>query len=278
MQRADASGFHPRRSSWRWWWEDASLPKQDIDADFDWDHRDTGISKKTAETYLVEWSHYNSTGLRLSSWPPVPWTRGRLQKQMRAIDKDSFTLHNVFEESAIGNWVGGKENLKPVINQHGDKGLYEQRHTFHRTPRRITQLPAKLPEHWPAEAGDSRATLCGKAVVSGPRWLAPLKEVKTLKQMRESRGDFLRFDFAEIWLTLDGNRKVGMFVNYDGITGELMHMFVMRQARVNDNNNNKALPSSLDVMEERLVSEQLWPVLPPCRQAFQKSSSVASFV
>lgn len=294
-----------------------------VDDDYDWDHRDSGIfiqsTKKPGpkEVYFVEWSHYNQTALeqyqkqlsrkQLYGSKILPWTKGRLRKELQALNADSFLLQNYFEPSALGKWMAQREenekepnrNNNPFFRDH-DKNptvaanLIEQSHTFHRTPRRITSLVPlmHLPADWPADqVAMTRATLCGDAVVSGPRWLIPSvqwfpsanqsqRRKKKKKAFQESNinnstssekdddassSSFLRLEFYEIWITLDDTHKVGMFLQYNGMTGDLIQFFVMRQARLTTTAAAAAASpytvATLDVMQAQLQAQKKWPIL-----------------
>ena len=83
------------------------------------------------------------------------------------------------------------------------------------------------------------------------------------------RGDYERLEFAELWLTINNNNKeqakVGLFVDYDGCTGELKQVFFMRQATA-------SLPfESLDATQASLEGQQLWPVLATHHNAAEKA-------
>lgn len=229
------------------WWQDPNLRRHLVDPDFDWSQRDMGI-EEGGEAYFEELSHYNRT--ELSTRPLVPWTKGRLWKETQAVTPSSFEVRRLFEESAIGHWSGGKEALK----NRGEN--YEETTTFHKTPFRVTRLPVRLPNHWPVEAGTSRVTLCGKGTVSGPRWLP--NDFEQSAELLQG-GDYKRLEFSELFLTLDDSRKIGLFLEYDGCTGELQQMFLMRQIRVPPDHDF----SSLDAAQKYLESRQLWPILPP---------------
>ena len=273
------------------WWTDPNLlaGQREVDDDYDWDYRDVGVVGKDegGESYFVEWSHYNRTELDDATLPfhapLVPWTRGRLMKFLHKENETAFQLRNVFEESAVGRWCGGPAFLSKLGQRGGGdddgKCLYEQRHTFQKTPRRVTSLPGlKLPQDWPPETHTTRVTMIGdggKATVSGPRWLPDDAE----QSEKLLHGDYRRIEFAEIWLALDddddddegGNRrrKVGLFVQYDGVTGELKQVFTMRQTKVPEScSSNKKMKGKgcshllLDETQRYLESHQLWPVLP----------------
>ena len=264
--------------------------RQDVDDDFDWRTRDTGVSSQK-ESYFVEWCHYNRTALNDATSAAhhhqqqrpflVPWTKGRLWKQLQQDnDEDmSFTLHNWFEESAIGHWAGGKDQLRRFqIGDDNTKNIFfEQIHTFLKTPRRVTHLPMRLPRHWPDEADTSRVTLCGRGVVSGPRFL-PNDAEQSAELLQGDGDEFQRMEFAELWLIVNDKHKIGLFVAYHGCTGELQQFFVMRQVRVPDPQYEF---ESLDAAQEMLTQKKVWPVLienNAAAKAFSAQAKVDDFV
>lgn len=206
------------------WWNAADRAWTSVDENFDWDQRDTGIVDEW-KSYLGHWSHYNRTQL-VAAPPLVPWTEGLMLKNLRRESDDSFALYSIYQASARGGWLAG------AMTQRQQDELHEHGHIFRKTPYRVSDLSAfqKLPPHWPAEAATSRVTtVCpNQATVSCPRWLPD-----DAKQSEELlHGDYRRSEFAELWVNVQDNKKIGLFVEYDGVSGELKQIFTCRQCAI----------------------------------------------
>jgi hypothetical protein len=273
------------------WWEDSSIVphKVEVSENYDWDHRDTGISS-TWQTRLALWSHYNRT--ELATRPLQSWTEGLMVKNLCKINETAFELHSIYERSAVGQWMDKGAHMK--VRDTLD-GLLEHSHVFHKTPNRVSVIGPplqKLPDHWPPEASTSRVTtvMPGVATISCPRWLP-----NDIEQSEELfHGDYQRIQFAELWLTVDqdnkddddksstaATKKVGLFVAYNGVTGELHQVFTMRDISLSNNNkdaknNDNLLPYDVsinqhpaqvkwDLAKIRAILQEKgqWPILLP---------------
>jgi hypothetical protein len=212
------------------WWEARKLDWQTVDPDYSWDKRRTGVAPAWTAG-LGEWSHYRAADLDAGS-NPQPWTRGRMCKFLRKVDEASFELHSVYEKHAKGLW------LADVIKERPD-GYFDHNFTFVKTPYRAMKMPpffSLLPPDLAAieAAQTSQATIVkpDSATFAGIRFLPTVEQGRALLQRKDA---YRRSQFAELWLaeTVDGRpegRKIGLFCQYDGCTGDLVQMFRMREA------------------------------------------------
>lgn len=215
------------------WWEVNSLDWTRVDEDFGWRHRRTGVEEQWRPS-VGYWRHYRSDNLQ--STPVEPWTSGYMCKNLRMVNASAFELCSVYEASAIGGWLGGD---MPVRDSDG---LGFHRHTFVQTPYRINRLPMRLPPTIvdpPPGCDTVRATIVAAdaATVSATRWFPSVEHAKQLAAA--VGGDYARFCTCELWLaeSLDGvpeGRKIGFFCNYDGLSGELVQAFGIRERPVVD--------------------------------------------
>ena len=173
-------------------------------------------------------------------------------------EDDAFVLYSIYQESAKGGWLPGAMKRRP------QDGLYEHDHVFRKTPNRVTDMSViqRLPQHWPAEASTVRVTtVCPyKAVVSCPRWLPDDAE----QSEKLLHGDYERSEFAELWVNVQENKKVGLFVEYDGVSGELRQVFTCRQCGVPQNLQEKDPPMAkydLEQLRNKLEKSGAWPII-----------------
>jgi hypothetical protein len=276
------------------WWEAPHLTYTPVDADYSWEKRRTGVTDHW-KAGLSIWSHYNRTALeaasqkqRNSACAPIPWTSGLMLKCLRQINETAFELHSVYDPSAVGNWFNKFLGL-PMKTRPTD-GLIEHGHVFLKTPYRVTQFHTQLPEHWPEAASTSRVTIVqpDAATVACPRWL-PDDEQQSDELFQ---GDYVRSEFAELWLaetlTSDNDNgeeaqpqaeaiKVGLFIQYNGITGELMQVFRMREiALPEDLNPDHPDTESLDLKQlQTTLEKRNWPAWTDRKHLDPASSPVA---
>jgi hypothetical protein len=287
------------------WWEAPQLAYTPVDADHNWETRRTGVTDHW-KAGLSIWSHYNRTALEAvahnaqtngAACAPIPWTSGRMLKCLRQINETAFELNSMYESSAVGGWFDrGRAMTTRAID-----GLMEHGHVFLKTPYRINQLPMKLPKDFPEAAYSSRVTIVqpDAATVSCPRWLPNEQQSEEL-----FHGDYLPFQFAELWLaeTLmsddkDENGKaqsqpeaikVGLFVQYNGVTGELLQVFRAREIALPDDlNPDNPATESLDLAQlQTTLEERKWsawtdrthrdPSLSPAAHELATGAPVAS--
>ena len=238
------------------WWSASGCDWTSVDENYDWDQRDTGTADEW-KSYLGHWSHYNRT-LLAAAPPLVPWTEGLMLKSLRRESEDAFALYSICQASAMGGLLSG------VMKRRRQDKLFEHGHTFHKTPYRVSDLSAfqKLPPHWPTEAASSRVTtVCpNQATVSCPRWLPDDAE-----QSEELlHGDYRRVEFAGLWINVQENKKVGLFVEYDGVTGELKRFSTCRQCalppRLHKKDPKKA-KFNLERIKKKLTETGEWRVI-----------------
>ena len=238
------------------WWSASGCDWTSVDENYDWDQRDTGTADEW-KSYLGHWSHYNRT-LLAAAPPLVPWTEGLMLKSLRRESEDAFALYSIYQASAMGGLLSG------VMKRRRQDKLFEHGHTFHKTPYRVSDLSAfqKLPPHWPTEAASSRVTtVCpNQATLSCPRWLPDDAE-----QSEELlHGVYRRVEFAELWINVQENKKVGLFVEYDGVTGELKRFFTCRQCalppRLHKKDPKKA-KFNLERIKKKLEETGEWRVI-----------------
>lgn len=180
-----------------------------------------------------------------------------MSKFLRQVSSNdqSFELLSVYEESAKGDWGKG------WIQQRTVDDLWKMGHVFEKTPYRVTALPSILPNDIIQEGGDrSRVTIVcpDSCTVSGPRWLPTPAQALQLRKWQNSEGKTAqRFAFFELWLN-EGDaekHKLGAFVLYDGITGELVQVFDMTEVLLPDDDSQPHDPEkrvSLTALESTL--------------------------
>jgi hypothetical protein len=272
------------------WWEAPHLTFSPVDPDFSWEKRRTGVTDYW-KAGLAVWAHYNRTALENVSHKtstsatchPIPWTTGLMLKCLRQINETAFELHSVYEPSAVGNWMGGAMKTRP------QDGLMEHGHVFLKTPYRVSYMPMQLPDHWPEDASSSRVTIVqpDAATVSCPRWLPNDEQSDELLQ----GGNYVRYEFAELWLAeaipvnnndendqkLPDALKVGLFCQYNGVTGELMQVFRMREVALpEDLNPDNPVTNPLDLVNlQATLEERNWPAWTD-RAHLKESSSPAA--
>jgi hypothetical protein len=283
---ASITGMSTDSSPPRPWWEAPHLTYTPVDANYSWEKRKTGVTDHW-KAGLSVWSHYNRTALEkvahrmnttsaTNNCAPIPWTSGRMLKCLRRVNETAFELHSVYEPSAVGDWFNQGQDMKTRPHD----GLMEHGHVFHKTPYRVTRvthLPMQLPEHWPVAASTSRVTIVqpdAAATVSCPRWL-PDDEHQSDELLQ---GNYVRLEFAELWLdeTLmrdntsnddshrepEGAVKVGLFCQYNGVTGELMQVFCMREVALPEDLNPDQHPATepLDLAQlQATLEKRHWP-------------------
>jgi hypothetical protein len=271
------------------WWEASHLTYTPVDADFSWEKRISGVTDHWTAGLSV-WTHYNRTALENVSHKtstratcnPIPWATGLMLKCLRQINETAFELHSVYEPSAVGNF-----KIRP------QDGLVERGQVFHKTPYRVSHMPMQLPEHWPEAASSSRVTVVqpDAATVSCPRWLPNDEQSDQLLQ-----GNYVRWEVAELWLATEAIRvnnndnandendqqltesvKVGLFCQYNGVTGELMLVFRMREVALpEDLNPDNPVTNPLDLAKlQATLEERNWPALAD-RAHLESSSSLAA--
>ena len=193
-----------------------------IDPDFSWIQRETGITPDWS-VGLGFWSHFAVPELEKNPLHPTPWTSGKMLKFLRKLNETAFELHSVYQPQAVGDW------LKGFMKERQD-GNQEHQHIFHQTPYRITTIPAdNLPNEMFA---NSRVTIVQPqaATFSGSIWMPDPQQRKDLQL------ESPKFMCYEMWLTetihdVPEARKIGIFVQYDGITGALLQVFCMREQK-----------------------------------------------
>jgi hypothetical protein len=191
-------------------------------------------------------------------------------KCLRQINETAFELNSMYEPSAVGGWLdtGRAMTTRPT------DGLMEHGHLFLKTPYRIETLPSKLPEDFPEAASSSRVTIVqpDAATVSCPRWLPNVQQSEEI-----FHGDYLPLhQSAELWLsetlisddTDEAGKaksqpeaiKVGLFVQYNGVTGEVLQVFRMREiALPHDLNPKDPATMSLDLAQlQKGLEERKW--------------------
>jgi hypothetical protein len=226
------------------WWEEVHVSSQSrrgwqiVDPDFNWNRRQTGVTKEW-KAFIAQWNHYNASALEHSSIKPEPWTSGYMCKSLRQLNESAFQLRSVYESNATGLWAAG------MMQERSVDDLLEHGHIFTQTPYRITTLPGiQLPPDLdlPEGVDTSRVTIVqpDSATFSGPRWLPTQKIAKQLLEvannpLSQAPGkQYNRWQFCEMWLTetIDAKpeaRKMGLFCQYNGVTGELEQIFRMRE-------------------------------------------------
>jgi len=221
------------------WWKDPKMKWTQVPRDYNWKKRRTGVRPQwTAQ--LGHWKHYKAPQISNSQEHilrnPKPWTQGRMYKFLRQASSTdrSFELLSVYEESAKGDWGKG------WIQQRSVDDLWQMGHLFEKTAHRITTLPSILPDDMIREGADqSQVTIVcpDGCTVSGPRWLPTPAQAAQLREWQTSEGKpAQRFAFFELWLA-EGDaeqHKLGAFVLYDGITGELVQVFDMTEVLLPD--------------------------------------------
>jgi hypothetical protein len=258
------------------WWEAPHLTYTPVDADHSWEKRRQGVTDDWKAEFCF-WSHYNRTALEAvahkpTTSAPIPWTSGRMLACQRRINATAFEHNSVYEPSAVGGWLhAGK-----YMTTRPSDGLMEMDHAhiFTKTPYRITTLPVKLPEDFPKAASSSRVTIVqpDAATVACPRWLPTAQQSAELFE-----GGYMPLQFAELWLaeavmsndTDESGEalpqpeayKVGLLVQYNGVTGELIQVFRKREiALPEDLNPLDPATESFDLAQlQTTLEERQWP-------------------
>jgi hypothetical protein len=164
-----------------------------VHRDYSWLQRQTGITPqwKVGRGY---WSHYTPDDLK------VPWTSGKMLKFLRKINDTAFELHSVYQPQAVGGWLKGFINTRPI------DGNQEHKHTFLQTPHR--------------QCESSRVTIVQPSCATF---------------VSTSHGGFEMW-LAE---TVDGMpeaRKIGLYVEY-GKDGALSQVFRIQEYASNETMN-----------------------------------------
>ncbi|GKY98994.1 hypothetical protein MPSEU_000855100 [Mayamaea pseudoterrestris] len=237
---------------------------QPVPKGFNWVHRRNGITHYWSPSLGV-WKHYNLSSLLDNPIEPEAWTQGRMVKNWILLNTTAFELWSLYEPSSVGHW--------PVSRAARIDGLLEAHHVYVKTPFRITQLPGVyLPASvdFPEGHDSSRVTIvqADAATYSGPRWLPTSQEAEILQYLQDQGDDkffYRRWSFSEMWLsdTVHGckeGRKMGLFVQYHGMTGELLQLICMRERSMMPTTSPEALvyynpdvDCDLDRMEQELT-------------------------
>ena len=216
------------------WWESPTTTWTPVSPNWSWEKRRTGV-QPTWKAGLGHWSHYEASALSSAARHPIPWTSGYMLKFLREINATAFQLHSVYEPAAKGLW------LKGGMTQRAKDGLFEHEYTFQQTPYRITTFTGTSSDNDGTDVADAaRTTIVQEdaCTFSGVRKIPTIDEANALLESPRPR-----FQFAELWLAekvhdKPEGRKIGLFCQYDGVTGELTQVFRMREV---------ALPDDLDV-------------------------------
>ena len=218
------------------WWENKGLQFQQVDSDFSWETRQTGVTPFW-KPGLGKWTHFKpKDSVFQSRLPAIPWTEGYMCKSLRQLNESAFELLSVYEPDALGMWF--RFALDPAKPNREDGNL-QHGHTFVKTDYRVTfGIPSVLPESMdpaslPIGFNSSRATIVqpNGATVSCPRWLPSQEQAKALENDEQSSVP----KFFELWLaeSLDGteaeDRKIGLFLEYDFQTGRMNQLFRMHE-------------------------------------------------
>ena len=193
-------------------------------------------------THVGVWKHYNTSALEKQPVQPTPWTSGMLAKNLRLSEsEDSFDLWSVLEHSAVGLFQGGNLAARPV-DRHRDL-----RHTFTQKPWRMGRLRSMLPRAsypgtWPDEADVCRVTIVrpDACTFSGVPYIPPLTLAQhTAADEKESNITAPHPVFYEMWLSENfGDEKeaikLGLFLCYDGVSGDLQQCFHMKELALLD--------------------------------------------
>ena len=188
------------------------------------------------------WTHYNASALEKQPVQPTPWTSGMLAKNLRLSEsRDSFDLWSVLEQSAVGLFHGGNLPARP-IDQHRDL-----RTTFTQKPWRMSRLRSMLPrtsypDAWPDEADVCRVTIVrpDACTFSGVPYLPPLILAQnTAVDEKKNNITAQHPVFYEMWLSesfgdVKEAIKLGLFLCYDGVSGDLQQCFHMKELALLD--------------------------------------------
>lgn len=175
-------------------------------------------------------------------------------KSLRKINKSSFELYSVYEKKACGNWCKG------FMKERDLDGHMEHGHVFHQTSNRVSSIPGvSLPNinnETMQKASTSQVTIVktDSATFSGPRWIPTQEQArcfykfskeKKKKRKKCSSSSYNRWQFCEMWLAepVDGlpeGRKIGLFLLYDGMSGELTQIFRMNEVLLEKSSKNPA--------------------------------------
>jgi len=243
------------------WWARGDLEFSHVDENYSWIHRRTGITDYWKPALGI-WSHFRPDGL--AKCPSVPWTSGRMCKSLRQLNSSAFELLSVYEPAAMGLWFRGL--LDPNKPNRPD-GLLQHGYTFLQTPYRMNPMPGgvDIPSHSdysaPPGADTSRATILqpNSATFSGPRWLPPREIARSCRINK----------YCEMWLaeSMDGtepeDRKMGLFLEYDRETGELVQLFRMAELALKDIDKAFEPNPSAEKTFDLAAMEQSLSKLPP---------------
>mmetsp|Transcript_34054 Transcript_34054/g.82596 ORF Transcript_34054/g.82596 Transcript_34054/m.82596 type:complete len:433 (+) Transcript_34054:181-1479(+) len=254
------------------WWTSSEASWKPVSSDYNWSHRRTG-TRPDWSPYFGNWLHYRpsellsndkSSNIVIEGKHVRPWTVGRMCKFLRQKDDsgkdEAFELKSIYEESAKGDWAKGFiEKRINTADREDDVPLWQLGHIFNKTPYRVTALPCSLPpklEGVGAESSRVTIVMPDGCTVSGPRWLPTNEEADELQQWKDKDGkNAMRFQFCELWLA-EGtaeSTKVGAFVMYDGITGELVQIFRMKEVLLpNESGDDPEKGISMDQLESTI--------------------------
>lgn len=264
------------------WWEAKSAKYKRVPADYSWKNRRTGISKKWTNGLAI-WSHYRPHALSKASDVdlantshgeldkheetkgrfPIPWTSGKMCKSLRQIRGNAFELCSVYEKEACGDWAKGRMIERSSLDTHMQHG-----HIFEKTPNRVTSLPFNLPDCDEATtelASASQVTIVEKnrATFSGPRWL-PSQSQANLFRRNANTKPYFRMQFCEMWLAEELNgqpegRKIGLFLWYDGLSGNLLQIFRMNEIQLKGSSKDpKTCAIDMNELEKSLEDNEAW--------------------
>jgi hypothetical protein len=231
------------------WWEAPSVLWEPVHPLYNWGKRRTGITPFWYPSLGV-WTHFNASALIANPILPTPWAEGRMVRNLRQLNVTAYEMLSVYEHSAVGKW--------PVTLERTD-GLFQSSHLYMRTPYRITRLPVKLPASVSGQAPEgydsSRVTIVepDAASFAGPRWIPTSRDSEILRFMNEQGGQdddrppfYRRWQFCELWLTetvhgCPEGRRIGLFCQYDGLSGELVQIFRMAERAMLPTTTEEAL-------------------------------------
>jgi len=196
-----------------------------VKADYSWQNRQTGIFLGQWQTGIGHWEHYRPSDLLVKA-KAKPWSSGLMRKHLKKTSGSQFELWSVYEASARGGFNQG------MMAQRENDGHYEHQYSFRETPHRLTDLSTLIPNLVPDWDRTIRAIIVQPraCTFSGKLW------IPTPEQQSEvhDKDNVLAFQTYELWLAEDyksvpEGRKVGVFLQYDGITGELQQVFQMHE-------------------------------------------------
>lgn len=220
-----------------------------VDKDYSWRNRQTGIILGQWQTGVGFWQHYlPDEVLKMDNNRdrPQPWTSGYMRKHLKQISDDQFDLWSVYETSAQGKFLEGFMKERTTIDHH-----MEHMYSFRKVPYRITDLKGLGMNLVPGWDSTLRAFIVqpNACTFSGKLWIPTIAEQKEalllLQQQQQEqqkekdntndkRGTVVAIQTYELWLAeeFEGRkegRKVGVFLQYNGITGKLQQVFQMHE-------------------------------------------------